>query len=340
MRKLFYPVTFLLFNFSAFNYLYGAEVKIGYIDSNRILSEYRGKTTLKDALDTKLKTWESEVTKKKQAIIDATKNFETQGPMLTPSAQERKKQELQTMQDDYETFVQKIWGTDGEAKHANDEIMKPFIDKVNLILQKIGEDQGFTIIFDAASTGIVYTKSGMDLTDIVVQELNQEFAPIVQNQKAATYFWVFKFKETSGAATEHQEGNEIAGYVSVAFTKFTGVQVAKSDKMKQAMSQISLNKKEEYFTDIEAAQIGKLGGADFVVTGQVSRMGEIISVTCKTIDTQTNMELANETGKTQRAEPTDITTMVGEMVSKLVKNMPGISSGIATPAQDTTSMPK
>jgi len=315
--------SFILLGIFLTSTVFAADVKIGYIDSNRILSEYRGRDVLKSELETKLKNWESEATKKKQTILDAIKNFETQGAMLTVSARDRKQEEIKSMQAEYENFVQKIYGADGEAKKLNDEVMKPFIGKVNLILQKMGEDQGFTIILDAASTGIVYTKTGMDLTDLVVQELNQEFAPITQ-KKEKTYFWVLKFKETTSEAIEYKAGTEIAAYISDALKGFTGFE--KSDKIKQAIEKSPFNnKKEDEYTDMEAAQIGKLAEADFVVTGEVKRVGERIDITCKVIDTQTNAELAREIGSSQKAEREDIRKMIEEVASKLKSKLPGIS---------------
>ena len=51
--------------------------------------------------------------------------------------------------------------------------MQPIIDKVNTVIQKIGEDGDYDVIFDAAVGNIVYAKEDFDLTDLVLEDLNE-----------------------------------------------------------------------------------------------------------------------------------------------------------------------
>ena len=52
---------------------------------------------------------------------------------------------------------------------------QPVFDKINIILEEIGKSGDFTMIFDSARMGIVYAAPTTDLTDQVLERLNEEY---------------------------------------------------------------------------------------------------------------------------------------------------------------------
>ena len=297
------------------------DVKIGYIDSNRLLEEYKGKEELKSKLERELTKWQEEAIKRKQKVESLIKEFENQSAMLSEEARARKRQEVEKLQSEYEQYVQEIYAQDGLAKRRNDEIMKPFIEKVNLLLQKIGKDRGYTIIFDATSSGLVYVKEGMDLTDEVVAELNQEFAPITTVDTIGTkpYCYVFKFKEQTAEAREFDMGSKVAQYVMAGFVQSDKFKKVLAGNLENAMREANiLNKTEDQFTAEEASRIGKSAGASVVAIGEVTKVGDKVDITCKIVDTLTGMVVAEEIGSSIGAETKNINIMVQEVMSKLL----------------------
>lgn len=297
-----------------------AEVKIGYIDSNRILDEYKGRDELKRKLDKKLADWQEEAVKKKQKIENLIKEFESQSLMLSDEARARKRGEIEKVQAEYEDYIQKVWGPEGLAKKQNEEIMKPFIEKVNLILQKIGKDKEYTIILDAATSGIVYVQEGMDLTDEVIAELNKEFAPTIPTGEK-TYFWVFKFKEQTSEAREWNLGSMVSQYVMAGFVQSDKYKVVQSGKFQDAIREANITRPEEEWTIEEVAKVGKIAGAGVVIVGEVTKVGDKVDIECKVVDTMTGMEIAKEIGSSQGAERENINNMVQEVVSKLLSKI-------------------
>ena len=294
-----------------------SEVKIGYIDSNHILEKYQGKNELKDKLQKELAKWQEEAIAKKQKIENSIKEFDSQSLMLSEEARARKRKDIEELQSEYEEFVQKIWGPEGLAKRRNDEIMKPFIDKVNLILQELGKEGNWTIIFDVASTGVVYTKEGMDLTEEVIEELNKEFAPVVSEEKK-TYFIVLKFKELTSEAREWSHGTQVKEYIKVGFVKTDKFKEVKSDKFQKAFEEANINKKEEEFTIEEVARVANLAEAKIAVIGEVTRVGDKVDVTCQVIDVKKGKVIAEETERSSSGERKDLIDMADRVVSKLL----------------------
>ncbi|MDI6839909.1 MAG: OmpH family outer membrane protein [bacterium] len=293
----------------------GGEAKIGYIDSKRIFDEYKGKDELAQKMQKELDSWQNEAIKRKQEVQNLIKEFDSQFLMLSEEARERKRRVIEQKQREYEDFVQRIWGPDGEAQKQNEKIMKPFIDKVNSILRKIGEDGDYAIIFDVASTGVVYAKEGMDLSSQVIAELNQEYAPTVAAKEKAN-FCVFKFKELTAEARDYGHGTQVAQVLKAGLIK-TG-KFEESKKLPDALREANIGKKEEDFTQEEAARVGKLAMAKLVVIGEVTRVGDKVDITCKVVNPNTSEIIAQEIGSSVSGEREDIINMVGEVLSKLV----------------------
>ncbi len=296
------------------------DVKIGHIDSNRILEEYRGKNELKQKLEKELAKWQEEAIAKKQKIESSIKEFDSQSLMLSEDARLRKRQDIEQLKIKYEEFIQRIWGQEGLAKQKNVELMKPFIDKVNLILQELGEKESYTIIFDVASTGVVYTQEGLDLTEEVILELNKDFAPVVREteEEEKTLFWVFKLEERTPEAREWSHGTQVSGYIKAGFGKTGKFKAVKGGKLRDATTEANIGKKEEDFTVEDYAKIGRLAEAEIVVIGEVTRVGDKVNITCKVIDVGTAKVMAEEIGSSLSGEREDLIEMADRVVSKLL----------------------
>lgn len=53
------------------------------------------------------------------------------------------------------------------------QLLQPIQKKVERVVQKIGKDRGFTLIIDKSSPGLLFFSDAVDVTDLVIQELNQ-----------------------------------------------------------------------------------------------------------------------------------------------------------------------
>ncbi|MCK4307847.1 OmpH family outer membrane protein, partial [candidate division WOR-3 bacterium] len=289
------------------------------IDSNRILEEYRGKNELKQKLEKELAKWQEEAIAKKQKIESSIKEFDSQSLMLSEDARLRKRQDIEQLKIKYEEFIQRIWGQEGLAKQKNVELMKPFIDKVNLILQEIGEKGEYLIIFDVASTGVVYTQEGLDITEKVILELNKDFAPVSKaEEEEKTLFWVFKFEERTPEAREYRHGAQVSGYIKAGFGKTGKFKAVKGGKLQNATTEANISKKEEDFTVEDYVKIGRLAEAEIVVIGEITRVGDKVNITCKVIDVGTAKVMAEEIGSSLRGEREDLIEMADRIVSKLL----------------------
>ncbi len=271
MKKIL--IFFLVFS----GILFAGEIKIGYIDSNRILAEYKGTKDLEDQYNKIINAWQKKADNMKQSILDLQSELQSQSLLLSDEAKMRKMQELQNKQQEYEQFLQDIWGPNGKAKQKNGEVMKPLIEKINTILQQIGKDKGYTIIFDIAGGSVVYTQEGLDLTDEVLKELNKEFAPIEEVPGKKIKFYVCKFIEEGSEALAQNYGDRIKNLTTVAIKNAGNFEEIEPYKITDAFNAEGILRMEDITEEKAKSIIQKVNG-NFLVCGKVTKKGDKITV--------------------------------------------------------------
>jgi outer membrane protein len=149
-----------------------AELKLGYVDFQRAIKEVEeGKATgalLKKDADEKQKQLNGRMGELKRLQEDLQK----QAQILTPEARaakvaevERKTMETQEM---YMKLQQELSGKERDA-------MRPLADKMQAVAREIAETEGFTMIFDRESAGLVYAPPALDLTNELIRKFNAKF---------------------------------------------------------------------------------------------------------------------------------------------------------------------
>ena len=53
------------------------------------------------------------------------------------------------------------------------ELSKPVIEKIQQVIDKIAADNGYDVIIDIASSGLLYYNEKLDITDVILDELQK-----------------------------------------------------------------------------------------------------------------------------------------------------------------------
>ncbi|TKJ39809.1 hypothetical protein CEE37_11065 [candidate division LCP-89 bacterium B3_LCP] len=167
-RLIFVTLALLIFSTSAF----AKDLKVGYINSQQIMVESQEYIEAQRTLDEEQREWYEEAKKMEDEITLLDEEYKNQSLLTSEEKKAERLQEVEKKYMEYQQFQQEIWGETGKLYQRNQELTKPIIDKVNAIIQKIGEESEYDIIFDAALGNIVYARDELDLTKLVLEELN------------------------------------------------------------------------------------------------------------------------------------------------------------------------
>ncbi|MEJ2720010.1 MAG: OmpH family outer membrane protein [bacterium] len=152
---------------------FAQDIKFGYIDSQRIFLEYRETQEAERVYKKEVDQWKAEAAAKEQEIAKLQEELRAQSLMLSEEKQKEKKLELDKKLEDYQQFVAETFGEEGIAAQRNRELTQPIVDRINRILERLSEEEGYSMVFDIANANIVYAKKEFDLTERVLAELNQ-----------------------------------------------------------------------------------------------------------------------------------------------------------------------
>lgn len=151
-----------------------ADTKIAYIDSDRIFAEYSKTQEAQASFNREVQELSRTAKEKKSEIDEQQRKLDQQSPMLSEAKRDQETQALQQKVSEYESFIQKNWGPNGEISKLNEDYLRPIIDRVHKIVADIGNNEGYQLILDATDGNIVYGDKTLDLTDRVLTRLREE----------------------------------------------------------------------------------------------------------------------------------------------------------------------
>ncbi len=152
------------------NSSFAEDVKIGYVDTERIARDYTGFQEAQSAFERDIQAWQQQAKELETEIITLGQEYESQKLMLSEERRRERESEIQQKEQEYYTFAKQI---EQSAYQRNIELMQPIIEDISKILEKIGSEENFTIIFDSVAGNVLYAKENIDLTDRVIKELNK-----------------------------------------------------------------------------------------------------------------------------------------------------------------------
>ncbi|MEW6109922.1 MAG: OmpH family outer membrane protein [Nitrospirota bacterium] len=171
MRKTVFLLVFImLFTVRA---VYAEELKIGYVDLVKTLNESDTGKKAKTDLEFLIKSKQSTLDEKGKTIEKLKGDLEKQSSVLSQEARKSKEEEMERLIREYQRLVA---DSQNEVKKKESELTGEIIKEIREIIQKIGQDEGFTIILENADGLILFSRKEIDLTEKVIKKYNESKA--------------------------------------------------------------------------------------------------------------------------------------------------------------------
>jgi len=148
-----------------------AELKIGYVNSDRILSEYQPALDAQKELDTEAKKLEQEYEAMIMKLDSLNQAYERQKLIMSDSRRQEKENEIIQMQKQIQQFQVQKMGPQGEIYQKENELLSPIIQKINQAIQELGKEQKYDFIMNAGA--LLFAVPAHDLTEDVIYKLNR-----------------------------------------------------------------------------------------------------------------------------------------------------------------------
>ncbi len=171
MKKLGIILTLLLvasFTGNAF-----AQAKMAYVNSQRVLSEYQEAVDVQKKLDELRNKYQAEYEAKVRDYQTMIEEIESQSLLLSEEKKQEKLRETQEKAMQIDQYKYEKLGPEGELYRKNLELTQPLYEKINRVIQDIGEKEEYDFILDASSGALLHALPKYDLTERILEELNK-----------------------------------------------------------------------------------------------------------------------------------------------------------------------
>jgi outer membrane protein len=148
------------------------EVKVGFVHSDKVLQAYKAYKDAETQFEKQRDAWRTALDERSRKLKSAEEDFKAQQLMLSDVKRKEKLTLLEDQRRELEKYYQDLTGPDGEAARKEEELLRPILEKVNTVIREIGEQEKYSMIFDASQNGLVYAAPALDLTEKVIQRLN------------------------------------------------------------------------------------------------------------------------------------------------------------------------
>lgn len=143
-------------------------VKIGYINSQKIIAEAPGAAEARTTIEREMNKHQADLALADDSIKNAIADFQKKQLALSADAREKQQQDIRTRQQALQARADLL---EQQMQKRQQDLVKPIMDKINTVLDALRKENGYTIIFDTAAGSIVAADPAADLTDTVLARL-------------------------------------------------------------------------------------------------------------------------------------------------------------------------
>ena len=145
---------------------WAADVKIGVVN----VKEFQDKSTtfqkIRDQLKGKFEALQQKLEAEKQALMKLEEDFRKQSMMLSLGARDDKRNELEKKRRYYKYLYEDL---SEQMKDAERDATRRVLQELEGVVKTIAAEDGFTLILERNSPGMIYVDDAINITDRVIQ---------------------------------------------------------------------------------------------------------------------------------------------------------------------------
>jgi len=147
-------------------YSQNLNLKIGSVDIQKAINECNAGKEAKKALTKEVEKFQGLIAEKQRELQEMRGSLEKQGLMLNPEAKAAREKDLQNRLRDFQR-----WGEDiqNELNQRRTEMERNIFLGLQKVIQKLGADEGYTVILEKNENIVLFTSKSADITDLVIK---------------------------------------------------------------------------------------------------------------------------------------------------------------------------
>lgn len=146
-------------------------VKIGVVDLQKFQKNSKSFQKASLSVKKKFEDMQQKLNDERNVLAKLEEEFKKQSMMLSLDAQEDKKRELDKKQRHFKFMYDEF---SQEMKETEMDAVKKIMKELEKIVEKIAEKEGYTIILERRTLGLLYFNQAIDMTDRVTDAYDKQ----------------------------------------------------------------------------------------------------------------------------------------------------------------------
>ena len=144
--------------------------KFGVVDIEKFQEQSKSFQNIKEDLQQKFTSLQKKLDEKRDELIEIENELKKQSMMLSLDAKEDKAKELEKKRRHFKYLADDFTQ---EMKQAQLEARQSLGKELEKVVEKIGKKEGYTLIMERRTVGLVYFDNALDITDQVIKEYDK-----------------------------------------------------------------------------------------------------------------------------------------------------------------------
>lgn len=145
------------------------KIKIAIVDLNKCIRESLKGKRLYRRLEDKRDVLQKKLNQKEEELKKLQDELKRQAMMLSPEALRKKRKLFERKQQEYRYFLE---DAQDELREEEARGIEKLLRELRKIIANIAKKEGYTIVLEKSKGGILYNKTGIDITNKVIKEFD------------------------------------------------------------------------------------------------------------------------------------------------------------------------
>lgn len=175
MKKISCILLIAIFVTIGHDYARSQGLKIGYVNSSKILQEYPEAQDANKKLDAMAKQWKAELERISKEYQQRIEDFQKKEALMPESEKKTQREDIAMLEQKGLQYRESKFGNEGELAVMTDSLLRPIKQKVLRVIEQAAKDDHLQFIFDRNDqiTVLLYGEAKFDYTNYIIDKLKR-----------------------------------------------------------------------------------------------------------------------------------------------------------------------
>lgn len=139
------------------------------VNSQKIYQSIKAYATAVEEIDALATSYQENIDEAYKKVEEMYQNYMIAKAGLSYEEQQAEEQNIIANEQKITTYQQNVFGTDGVLTKKQEEMLKPFHEKVAKAISDYAASAGYAMVIDIATTALPYYSPAIDITDEIIK---------------------------------------------------------------------------------------------------------------------------------------------------------------------------